>query len=550
MTDRDREPRFAEELEDFLSNPSVYPEPAESVRRIETHISVVFLIDGHVYKAKKPVRFPFLDYSTLEKRLEACLDEVRLNRRLAPEVYLGVRPIVRQGDGSLAFAERIDVDVEEGMPETPSDVVDYCVEMMRLPSDRMMHEKIERSTLASDDVEAIVDRLVAFERIARRGPEVDAGASADAVEAAARENFETLDGLDHGVPERVFARARSSQLGFLRLERDRFEERIAAGRVREGHGDLRPEHVCCLEPPAVFDCVEFSLDFRSSDVVHELAFLAMECELLGAREVAEQLRAAYLERTDDDAPLALFRFYEAYCAMVRAKVDALRAEQAREKGEDVTPLLHRVRRYLQLAAYYALDFHRPLVVLVMGTSGSGKSTVANGIAERLGATILASDAIRRELYGEPSETDEASGYGEGLYTPERVASVYDALLDRARARIDESVTVVLDATFRDAKRRDDVRALAHDMGAELVVLWCRCPAKTARARIARRLESGDGQSDARPEHVERQLAELDADPDRLDLDVQTVDTSGTVAQSIAHAERALRDAVHLLHRDP
>lgn len=548
MSDRDSEQGFARELEDFLSNASAYPEPAESVRRIETHISVVFLIDAHVYKAKKPVRFPFLDYSTLEKRRAACLDEVRLNRRLAPDVYLGVRPIVRKDDGSLAFADRIDPGDSEA--NGAGEVVDYCVEMKRLPDDRMMHDKIVRDSLTNDDVGAILDRLIAFEDLARRGPDVDAGATADAIEAAARENFETLDSLDHGVPERVLARARSSQLAFLRLERERFAKRIAAGRVREGHGDLRPEHVCCLDPPAVFDCVEFSLEFRASDVLHELAFLAMECEVLGARDVADALLAGYRQRTDDDAPLALFRFYEAYCATVRAKVDALRAEQESDESgnEAAHRLRNRVRRYLQLAAFFALDFHRPHAIVVMGTSGSGKSTVAKGLADRLGAAMLSSDAIRRELFGAPTEA--AAEYGAGLYTPERVASVYTTLLDRAREKLDESGTVVLDATFRNPKQRDAVRALAREMGAEFVVLWCRCPAAVARARIEHRLESGDGLSDARPEHVDRQLAEIDADPEGLGLDVQTVDTSGSIEQSIAHAERALRDAVHLLHRDP
>ncbi len=528
-------PTGIERIAAGLRRPSAHPEPTERVEEVETHISKVFLGDHHVVKVKKALAFPFLDYSTPDLRLEACRDEVRLNRRLAPDVYLGFAPI-RSDEGGLAAVGAVvaDPDAEVSVADLDG-VLDWCVVMRRLPEAKMLHRRIDEGGPTDAEIAGMLDRLVAFYTEARRGPDVDAFGRPDAIEANVRENFATLAPREHGLPAELFDRVRASQCGFLALQRGFFETRLREGRIREGHGDLRPDHVCFLDPPVVFDCVEFSLGFRSSDVLSEIAFLAMECDFFGARHLAAKLFEGYRERSGDDAGWPAFRFYEAYRACVRAKVEALRSDQT--EGEKRTTCLDRARRYLSLASYYALEFYRPRVVVVMGASGTGKSTVATALAERLGCEVISTDVTRRELLG-ASGSD--AGYGDGLYTPDRVAAVYDEMRRQARARLAESVSVVLDGTFRNPAERDRVRDLAHEMGADHDFLCLECSPEVARVRIEERRRKGVSLSEARPEHHEKQVRELEAALAGDRDDVAKVPADGTPEATVDSALAAMR----------
>jgi len=522
-----------------LRRPEAHPEPTERIEEIETHISRVFLGERHVVKVKKPVAFPFLDYSTPQRRLAACRDEVRLNRRLAPDVYLGFASIGPDENGRATVGPVI-ADPEASV-EAPSrgsaDAVprDWCVVMRRLPDAKMLHHRIDEGGPTDAEIEALLDRLAAFYSQARRDTEVDSFGTPEAIEANVRENFTTLAPREHGLPAALFDRVRASQCQFLTLERGLFERRLRDGRIREGHGDLRPDHVCFLEPPVVFDCVEFSLGFRSSDVLSEIAFLAMECDFFGARHLAEKLFEGYRVRSGDDAGWPAFRFYEAYRACVRAKVDALRSDQT--EGDDRDACLDRARRYLSLASYYALEFYRPRVVVVMGASGTGKSTVAAAVAERLGCDVISTDATRHEIFG---ASGEGAAYGSGHYTPQRVAAVYDVMRRRARSRLADSISVVLDGTFRDPDERDRVRALARGLGADHDFLCLECSPAEARRRIEARRDEGRSLSEARPEYHEKQREELGAGRERDRADIAKISADGSPEATSDSALAALR----------
>ncbi len=332
--------RPEEELADkvaFLRRGDAYPDPVARVDAIETHMSWVFLADGRVYKLKKPVRYDFLDYSTREARRIDCEAEVRLNSRLAPEVYVDVVPLTRDAAGRLALAGT-------------GEAVDWLVEMRRLPAERMLDRALATGTAdphAARDVAAVLaDFHRALAPVALTPAEYRARLARD-IEACRRELAKPAYGLRagevHPVAETLDA--------FLGAHAPVFDRRVAARRVVEGHGDLRPEHVCLLAPPLVIDCLTFNRDLRILDAADEIAYLALECERLGHADFAAALLAGYRRAAHDDAPDALVHFYCAYRGLVRAKIAAMHTLDA--AAREVPKWIGRAREYLALAASHA-----------------------------------------------------------------------------------------------------------------------------------------------------------------------------------------------------
>jgi aminoglycoside phosphotransferase family enzyme/predicted kinase len=515
----------ASELAHFLSCPESYAEPTSAVSIVETHISQVFLTDTTVYKLKKTVRFPFLDYSTLDRRRAACREEVRLNSRLAPGVYAGVVPIVRGVNGELHLGG-------EGTE------LDFCVKMRRLPAERMLDRLIERGHATPEHIARLLDVLIPFYAQAARGPEIQQHASASAIEGSVRENLSLFESAGQGLCRSMFQRVRASQLQFLKLSADRFDQRIRSGHVSEGHGDLRPEHVCMLDECAiVFDCVEFSLPLRSADVISELAFLAMELDFLGAPELARALLRGYRTRTGDDVPDSLVSFYKSYRACVRAKVELLRARQEIDSAAEHSRT--RARRYLQLASFYTTEFYRPKLFVMVGAAGTGKSTVADALSDALGLEVLRTDAIRHEL---ADRRDPDAQFGQGIYCDSMNSRTYETLFERAGALLRDAVSVVLDGTFRTPGERQRAIQLAHQHGAGVHFVYCRCPSEIARTRIASRVRRGDSLSDARPEMHDVQQEQLDTAQDLASLPMIIVNTMGSTSGVVARVIDGLRVA--------
>jgi len=320
-----------------LRRPESYSPAPARVEVVETHMSWVFLTDLHAWKLKKPVRREFLDFSTLAARKANCEAEIRLNGRLAPEVYLAVVPLALAASGALAL----------GGPGRP---VDWLVQMRRLPHDLMLDAAIARDAVAAADVARIAAVLAAFYRsLAPISMPVETLRTR--LTRDVRASREALSDPTYGLPAASVAGVSDALLRFLDTHVDLLAARVAAGRIVEGHGDLRPEHVCLLERPVVIDCIEFNAEFRRLDVADELAFLALECENLGAPDVGARLFAACCAALDDRVPEALFHFYAASRALLRAKLAAWHVA-------DVPAEMHgewnaRARRYLELAARHA-----------------------------------------------------------------------------------------------------------------------------------------------------------------------------------------------------
>jgi aminoglycoside phosphotransferase family enzyme len=290
-----------------LSAPQAYPtEPEAAIEVIETHMSFVFLTERHAYKLKKPVRYEFLDFSSLASRRRYCLEELRINRRLAGEVYLAVVPLVRTPDGRLRL-------------EAEGEVVDWLVKMRRLPAERMLDALIRRRALGREEVRRLAVLLASFYRESR--PERLGGSQyLKRLAAAVRANEAALAEPAFGLERRSVQALHAAQRAFLARRGSWLARRAEQGHIVEGHGDLRPEHVCLLEPPIVFDRLEFNRQFRLVDPADELASLDVECERLGEAGVGSTLWRVYQTVTGDRPPLALIAFYKSYRASLRAKL--------------------------------------------------------------------------------------------------------------------------------------------------------------------------------------------------------------------------------------
>ncbi|MFE6828483.1 AAA family ATPase [Streptomyces sp. NPDC057690] len=471
----------------------------------ETHTAIVFFAGDRAYKAKKPVDLGFLDYTTRVARRDACEREVALNRRFAPDVYLGL------GEFSGPDAE------------TPEPLV----VMRRMPADRRLSSLVREGVALDDVLRAVARRLAAWHAEAPRGPEVDEQGTRDALLSRWEAGFAQVHALagDGFVTEGI---TETEQLvrRYLAGRDQLFASRIRQGRVVDGHGDLLAEDVFCLDDgPRILDCLEFDDRLRYVDGLDDAAFLAMDLEQLGAPEAAAYFLARYGEYSGDPAPASLWHHYVAYRAFVRAKVSLIQARQG-------APGARAASRRLASATLRHLRTSAVRLTLVGGLPGSGKSTLSGALADRLGVTLLSSDRVRKELAGIPAEQSAAAGYAEGLYTPEWTAKTYAALLDRAAALLAAGESVVLDATWTDAAHRAAARLVAERTGTELVALRCRVPDDVSAARLR---ERGPCPSDAGPDVAAAMSAREPAWPEAV-----AVDTSGPLESAVARALAAVQ----------
>lgn len=506
------------EIVQLLSAPSTYPDNPSSVEMIETHISWVFLTDRHAYKLKKPVRFEFLDFTTPALRRRACLAELELNRRLAPDVYLAVLPITRNSRGSLALA---------GAGKD----VDWVVQMRRLDATKALDAALRRGCLTDDDARAVTNLLVGFCAGLAPTP-ITPDVYRFILNRHIRDNQATLlAALSPDERARVLWIV-GAELRYLHVAAGDFDERVAAGRVVEGHGDLRPEHIYLERPPAVIDCIEFAAELRTVDIADELSFLAMECRRLGDCRLGPGVLAAYQSRCGDAVPERLLAFYSSYRACVRAKVAALRAKQEIESHR--RPFVRLARQYVDWAEHHAAQLGRPALVTVGGLMGTGKSTLSAALADAYAAELLATDHVRRALLG---ASTSPAGYGQDNYLAESRDRVYAELLSRAAALVDCGRTVILDGTFISRSLRARAEELACRHGAVLLHVECRCPRHVSLTRLRERARAGDSESEARAELYDLQAGEYEPlPPDGAVI----VDTCVPLTQQVQAVDGGLR----------
>jgi aminoglycoside phosphotransferase family enzyme len=321
----------------FLRQKEAYAEHPTSVQAIETHMSWVFPTDRHAYKLKKPVRYEFLDFSTIDARHRDCEEEIRLNRRLAPDVYLDLVPLTLIGEGKLSLG-------------AAGQVIDWLVKMRRLPAHRMLDQALKHRAVSEAEIRAVARLLARFDRASapiEMTPVEYRKRFADDIVENLRELTKPAFGL---APDRL-SRLTAAQFELLAHEPGLFNARLTAGKVIEAHGDLRPEHICLETPPVIIDCLEFKREFRILDAADELAFLAMECDRLGAPHVGETVFETYTAMTGDRSEARLVSFYKSYRALLRAKIAIWHLKEP--SVLDPTYWIGLANDYLRLAEGYA-----------------------------------------------------------------------------------------------------------------------------------------------------------------------------------------------------
>ncbi len=468
----------------------------------ETHSAVVFFVGDRAYKLKKPVDLGFLDFRSRSVRQAVCHREVELNRRLAPDVYLGVAD-VHDPDG---------------------EVCDHLVVMRRMPADRRLSTLVTRGEPVHDHLWELAHLVAAFHARAERSVAADAAASPGALAGRWSDNTAALAASGQVVDRATVDRVHALAVRYLEGRHPLFERRIAEWRACDGHGDLLADDVFCLDDgPRVLDCIEFDDQLRYGDTLADVAFLAMDLERLGHPELGERFLRAYRTHADDTWPASLEHHHIAYRAQVRAKVAAIRAGQGHE------PSVAEARRLLDIARGH-LEAGRVRLVVVGGLPGTGKSTVARAVGDALGAIVLRSDEVRKELAGLPTHHPSPDAFGEGIYTPTATADTYGALLARAEVALAMGETVILDASWGEERWRDLARAVAARTHADMVELRCQVATEVAAERIRSRAAAGRDPSDATPAIAAAMAATADPWPTAT-----TIPTGEPPSVSVAEA---------------
>ena len=518
--------RVGEMLESRL-----YGRGVKRVRMLQTHTSWVFLTGDYAYKVKKPVNFGFLDYTTLSARRFFCHEEFRLNQQLSPDIYIAVEPIcdVR---GRLRLGGK-------GQP------IDYCLKMRQLPQSALMTEQLRRNRVTFEHIDAITQAVVRFHTQAERGRQVAQYGSSEIIRLNWDENFaQTMEFRGRTITRPGFAEVKRRVESFIVANRSLFRRRREGGFVRRCHGDLHSKNIFIVQSDKsgrsdvyVFDCIEFNPRFSCSDVAAEVAFMAMDLEFSGRRDLASYFVERYLVLSGDEGMLRLLDFYKCYRAYVRGKVTSFVLNDPGVAKAEKAAAADAARRYFRLSLHYArLLEAEPRLVVMFGLPGTGKTHVAHGLAGRIDAFHLQSDSIRKQLLGIPVGQKRPHAYGKGIYSGDISRRTYDEMFRRAELFLRNGQSVVLDATFLQSESRDAARSLAQRVAVPVLFVMADCPEPTVHSRLRRRMAKA-GFSDADLE-VYRSMKRRFSPP-RSGRGIIRVDTRQPLRRILEEIERAL-----------
>lgn len=509
-----------------LCDPARYPHPATPVEHIETHISHVLLAGDYAYKIKKPVNLGFLDFTTLAARRFYCEEELRLNRRLAPKLYLEVVPIGGSAQAPVLAAA--------------SGIIEYALKMQRFPQEALFDRLASRGELTGGHIDALAGVIADFHGRVERARVTDPYGAAPAVGEPMRQNFAQLRQLTPLL-------ATDSERGMLAaienwsLRRHAelvpvFEERHAEGFVRECHGDLHLGNVAWVDGTALpFDCIEFNPNLRWIDVMSEVAFLIMDLCSRGLEDLANRFVNAYLETSGDYAGLLVLDNYLVYRAMVRAKVAAIRASQPDASDALRCAATADYRAHLALAERFTKPRRRTLVIM-HGLSGSGKTVISQGYCEATGAVRLRSDVERKRMAGLERDEESGSGIASGIYDEGTTLATYAELTRLARLVLEAGWPAVVDAAFLRRWQRETFSGLAGEFKVPFLVVACGASEAVLRERVTRRAASGHDASEADLAVLNHQIAGAEpfaAEEKRLAVDTGEEPTVQSVVRIVA-----------------
>ena len=453
-----------------MLKPEFYDHPVQSCELIETHISWVILTGEFVYKIKKPVNFGFLDFSTLAKRKFYCEEELRLNRRLAPDLYLDVIQITGSTNNPALAGK--------------GKVLEYAVKMLQFSQDMQLDHVLARNELRQDMIDSIASLIAEFHQTIKiSGDDIDYG-SPERVYQPVNENFIQIRErvTDQSNLELLSTLEQWSKDTFYKIK-SIFAQRKKNGFIRECHGDLHLRNLAWYKnKPLAFDCLEFNPNFRWIDVISEIAFLIMDLEDHAQAELAQRFLNRYLELSGDYEGCSVLRFYLVYRAMVRAKVDAIRTDQAGISKQESEQANEEFYSYLKLALTYTKE-EIPTIIITRGMSASGKSTISQSLLEKLGAIRIRSDIERKRLFNIKPDHDSHENIKQGIYTDDATQKTYLKLLELAGGIIDAGLSVIVDATFSTVEQRKLFKELATKKQAHFIILEIVATDETLKQRI-------------------------------------------------------------------
>ncbi|MFK5925764.1 MAG: AAA family ATPase [Desulfuromusa sp.] len=508
-----------------LRNPACYDHPVDQVELVETHISWVFLAGKFAYKLKKPVNFGFLDFSTLAKRRHYCREELRLNRRFAPQLYLDVVSI-------------------GGSPEKPiigsTPAIDYLVKMKRFSRQNELDLLLQKNQLTPQIIERFADYLADLHQ---QAPFIDLDksfGSLESIRAPAQENFDQIRPLlpDSAHQNQLTELESWSQSRFGKLH-NLMLQRKEQGFIRECHGDVHLANMLWLnEQPVLFDCIEFNDNFRCIDVINDCAFLLMDLDDRGAESLSWQFLNRYLQQTGDYQALPLLNYYKSYRALVRAKVICLRLNQSGLSDTEAELDNVRLQSYLDLARNYSQPQKTPLIIS-HGFSGSGKSTFINQLAPLRGAVSILSDVERKRVHGLESTEGSYSAIDSGIYTEQGSQKTYNKLLELSETILTSGFPVIVDATFLKQQQREQMQQLAIHLKNPFVILDFHLEEKELFRRINLRSSQSGQVSEATAAVLGKQLKRaqpLTKSEEELTIKVQPDSSAETIAALINRSE--------------
>ncbi len=482
-------PTFIEALRDA----SRYPHPCQQIQVLETHISWVVLTGPFAYKVKKPVDLGFLDYTTLERRHRFCLDELRINRRLAPHVYLGVVPITGTPEAPLM--------------DGPGEAFEYAVKMHQFDQDDLLDRRLQHGLVDPRLIDTLAETIAEFHEGVERAPADSRFGTPAVVQQAVAHNFEAIranlptEALPAGLDElQAWARRRFTALRPILIARRH------DGFVRECHGDMHLGNIALVDGRVtIFDAIEFNDALRWIDIASEIAFITMDLDDRRRPGWSRRLLNRYLQRIGDYGGVQVLRYYQSYRALVRAKVASIRARQCPD-AQEREALAATCADYVALARRYSVP-GKPAILITRGVSGSGKSTLARELVEHSELIWIRSDVERKRLFGLAPERRGDGQLGAGIYGRQASDRTYERLLQLAETIVTAGFPVLVDATFLDPTRVTAFQALATRLHIPFRILETTAPAEVLRQRVESRRTEGGDPSDAGPEVLARQLQE-------------------------------------------
>jgi aminoglycoside phosphotransferase family enzyme/predicted kinase len=508
-------------LIEFLKNPSSYPHRPRQVRHIQTHVSHVFIASPYVYKVKKPVNFGFLDFSTLEKRRYYCEKEVELNRRLC-DIYLGVEEI-SELDGGLTFGRG-------------RRVVEYAVKMRELPEECFLKNLLSKGRVKEEDFIRVVDKLVEFYRSQRSNEYIREFGKPDKIRFNVDENFtQTECFIGDTISKAAFSTLRLYNDLFFEKRSSVFEERVKRGFIKDCHGDLHLEHIN-LNPEGIciYDCIEFNERFRYIDVASDVAFLSMDLDYNGYRELSKIVVSEISRRMNDETIFDVIEFYKCYRAYVRGKVESFRGEDKEVSEEERKKAKERAKEYFRLALNYAVCGSMPVFFVIFGIIGTGKTTLATALSKELSCAVISSDSIRKEIMGIAPTERVYSGFGEGIYSRDVTERTYSELLERGKRIVESGGAVILDASFSKAHFRKRVISEADLLKVPVYFIETKASDEAIRKRLIEREIEGSAVSDGRVEIFERFKEEFEIPSELSSRVLISVDTEGNLEDALTH----------------